>query len=37
MHVVVWQILYILVGIAFFGLWLLWATSGRAPAGAAPG
>lgn len=29
MHVDVWQVLYILVGIVFFGLWLLWATSGR--------
>jgi exosortase H (IPTLxxWG-CTERM-specific) len=31
MHVDVWQVLYILVGIVFFGLWLLWATSGRQP------
>ena len=37
MHVEVWQVLYILVGIAFFCLWLLWATSDRVPARAAPG
>lgn len=30
-HIEVWQTLYILVGIGFFALWLLWATSGRAP------
>jgi exosortase H (IPTLxxWG-CTERM-specific) len=34
MHVDVWQVLYIVVGIAFFGLWLLWATSGRPSTGA---
>ena len=37
MHVDVWQVLYILVGIAFFGLWLMWATRSRAPSGAAAG
>lgn len=31
MHVDVWQVLYILVGIVFFAVWLLWATSGRPP------
>jgi exosortase H (IPTLxxWG-CTERM-specific) len=37
MHVDVWQVLYILVGIVFFSLWLMWATRSRAPAGAASG
>lgn len=31
MHIDVWQVLYILVGISFFAVWLLWVTPGRAP------
>lgn len=31
MHVDVWQFVYILVAMLFFGFWLLWATRPRAP------
>ena len=37
MHVDVWQVLYIFVGIAFFIVWLKWATRSGAPIAAAPG
>ena len=37
MHIEVWQVLYVLVGITFFVLWLLWATTSRSPTGATSG